>query len=76
MYPKGFFGKKSIRVWQPVKDYNFAKIVILGHLCYFNSSTTKIFKNQNLIILLVAPVDRLNLKKYFLHIDDDALERH
>ena len=74
MYPKGFFGKKSIRVWQPVKDYNFAKIVILGH--YFNSSATQMLQIPNLIILLIAPFDRLNLKKYFLHIDDDALERH
>ena len=67
--------KKSVRAWQPVKDYNFAKIVILGHLCYLNSSTTNIFKNQNLIILLNARVDRLNLKKKILQIGDDALER-
>ena len=65
-------------MWQQsaAKDNNFAKIVILGHLCYFNSSATQMLQIPNQIILLIAPVDRLNLKKYFLHIDDDALERH
>ena len=65
MYPKGFFEKKSILAWQPVKDCNVTKIVILGHLCYFNSSEPQIFQISNLIILLVAPVDTLSFNKKF-----------